>query len=113
MPNAPNFSLGPLVGSSCDTLTSTRGPNEIESPVFNLFYFSESESARVEASKLRGTKTKIYLTDISGRILFVDDGKTIAGYFSKNIPMENFAIGIYLVTIVTDKEKLSGKIVKE
>ena len=67
----------------------------------------------VNASKLKGTKVKIYLTDISGRILFVDEGKTNAGYFSKNIPMDNFAAGIYLVTIVTEKEKISGKIVKE
>ena len=113
MPNAPNFSLGPMVGSSCDTLTSTRGPDDIESPIFNLVYHSESESALLNVSKLKGTKAKIYLTDISGRILFVDEGKTIAGYFTKNISMDNFTTGIYLVTIVTEKEKVSGKIVKE
>ena len=83
------------------------------SPIFNLIYRSESESALLNVSKLKGNKVKLHLTDISGRILFVDEGKTIAGYFSKNIPMDNFAAGIYLVTIVTEKEKLSGKIVKE
>jgi hypothetical protein len=62
---------------------------------------------------LKGNKVKIYLTDISGRILFVDEGKTIAGYFTKNIPMDNFAAGIYLVTIVTEKDKISGKVVKD
>jgi hypothetical protein len=113
MPNAPNFSLGPMVGSSCDTLTSTRGPDDIESPIFNLVYHSESENALLNVSKLKGANVKIYLTDISGRILFVVGGKTIAGYFTKNILMENFAAGVYLVTIVTEKEKVSGKIVKE
>lgn len=111
-PNAPNFSLGPMVGSSCDTLTSTRGPDDIESPIFNLVYHSESESALLNVSKLKGTKAKIYLTDISGRILFVDEGKTNAGFFTKNISMDNFAAGIYLVTIVTEKEKVSEKFVK-
>jgi len=67
----------------------------------------------VNASTLKGTKVNIYLTDISGRILFVDEGKTNGGYFSKNIPIVIFASGIYLVTIVTEKEKLSGKIVKD
>ena len=73
---------------------------------------AEPESALLNVSKLKGTKAKIYLTDISGRILIVDEGKATAGYFTKNIPMDNFAAGIYLVTIVTEKEKLSGKIVR-
>ena len=97
MPNAPNFSLGPMVGSSCDTLTSARGPDDLESPVFNLVYHSELQSALLNVSKLIGANVKIYLTDISGRILFVEEGKTIAGYFTKNIPMDNFAAGIYLL----------------
>ena len=67
----------------------------------------------MNASRLKGSKVKIYLTDISGRILFVDNGNSTAGYFTKNLAMDNFAAGIYLVTIVTEKEKLSGKIVKQ
>ncbi|MBK6989144.1 MAG: T9SS type A sorting domain-containing protein [Bacteroidia bacterium] len=113
LPNNPNYDLGPLVGSLCDTINTVVEPIEISSPALNLSYQSAWQSVIVNASKLKGTKVKIYLTDISGRILFVDEGKTNAGYFSKNIPMDNFAAGIYLVTIVTEKEKISGKIVKE
>lgn len=113
MPNAPNFSLGPLTGSLCDTINTVVEQTEISSPALNLTYQSAWQSVIVNASRLKGVKAKIYLTDISGRILFADEGKTTAGYFSKNIPMENLAAGIYLVTIVTEKEKVSGKIVKE
>lgn len=112
LPNNPEYDLGPVVGSACDTINSVVEQTEIN-PALNLFYQSGWQSVIVNASRLKGAKVKIYLTDIAGRILFVDEGKTIAGYFSKNIPMENFAAGIYLVTIVTEKEKLSRKIVKE
>ena len=113
MPNAPNFSLGPLTGSLCDTINTVVEQTEISSPALNLTYQSAWQSVIVNASKLKGKNINVYLTDISGRILFVDEGKTIAGYFTKNIPMDNFTTGIYLVTIVTEKEKVSGKIVKE
>lgn len=113
LPNNPDYGLGPVVGSPCDTINTVVEPMEISSPALNLSYQSPGEIVIVQASKLKGTNVKIYLTDISGRILFVDQGKTTAGYFTKNIPMDNFAAGIYLVTIVTEKEKVSGKIVKE
>ena len=113
LPNNPNYDLVPLTGSLCDTINTVVEPTEISSPALNLSYQSAWQSVIVNASKLKGTKVKIYLTDNSGRILFVDEGKTIAGYFTKNISMDNFAAGIYLVTIVTEKEKVSGKVVKE
>jgi hypothetical protein len=113
LPNNPNYDLGPLTGSICDTINTVVEQTEISSPSLNLSYQSAWQSVIVNANKLKGARVKVYLTDISGRILFVDEGKTIAGYFTKNISMDNFAAGIYLVTIVTEKEKVSGKIVKE
>lgn len=113
LPNNPNYDLGPLTGSICDTINTVVEQTEISIPALNLSYQSAWQSVIANASRLKGAKVKIYLTDISGRILFVDEGKSIAGYFSKNIPMENFAAGVYLVTIVTEKEKISGKVVKE
>ena len=113
LPNNPNYDLGPLTGSICDTINTVVEQTEISNPALNLSYQSAWQSVIVNASRLKGTKIKIYLTDISGRVLFVDDGKAIAGYFTKYIPMDNFAAGVYLITIVTEKEKVSGKIVKE
>ena len=113
MPNAPNFSLGPVLGSMCDTINTVVEQTEINSPVLNLSYQAAWQSVIVNASRLKGSKVKIYLTDISGRILLVEEGKTTGGYFTKNISIDSFAAGVYIVTIVTEKEKLSGKIVKE
>ncbi len=113
LPNNPNYDLGPLTGSLCDTINTVIEPAEISNPALYLSYQSAWQSVIVNASKLKGNKVKIYLTDISGRILFVDEGKTIAGYFIKNIPMDNVVAGIYLVTIVTEKDKISGKVVKD
>ena len=70
------------------------------------------QNAFLQAYDLKGNHLKIILTDISGRILFVDDVIADAGNFSKNIPMDNLAAGIYLVTIVTEKENVSEKFVK-
>ena len=113
LPNNPNYDLGPLAGSLCDTINTVVEPIEISSPALNLSYQSAWQSVIVNASRLKGAKLKLYLTDISGRTLLVEDGKATGGYFTKNIPIDNFASGIYLVTIVTEKEKVSGKIVKE
>ena len=113
LPNNPNYDLGPLTGSLCDTINAVVEQTEINSPVLNLSYQSAWQIAIVNASRLKGSKVKIYLTDISGRILLVEEGKTTGGYFTKNISIDNFALGVYIVTIVTEKEKLSGKIVKE
>ncbi len=112
LPNNPNYDLEPLTGSLCDTINTVVEQPEITSPALNLSYQSAWQSVIVNANKLKGKNINVYLTDISGRILFVDEGKTIAGYFTKNISMDNFASGIYLVTIVTEKERISGKIIK-
>ncbi len=113
VPNHPNYTLGPVQNSTCDTITAIGELPQNLLPKLSVYYNSNLQNAFLQAYDIRGNHFKIILTDISGRILFVEDGKTIAGYFSKNIPMENLASGVYLVTIVTEKEKLSGKIVKE
>jgi hypothetical protein len=112
LPNNPNYDLVPLAGSICDTINTFIEHLVISLPGLNLSYQKAWQSIIVNASGLKGINVRIYLTDISGRILLIEEGKAIAGYFTKNLSMENFAAGIYLVTVVTEVEKLTGKIVK-
>lgn len=113
LPNNPNYDLGPLTGSLCDTIDTIIEQPEIIHCALNLSYQSAWQSVIVNANNLKGIKIEIYLSDISGRILLADEGKIISGCFTRNISMDNLAAGVYLVTIVTDKERLSGKIVKD
>ncbi|HRH66994.1 MAG TPA: T9SS type A sorting domain-containing protein [Bacteroidia bacterium] len=113
LPNNPTYDLGPLTGSLCDTINTIIEQPEIIHSALNLSYQSAWQSVIVNANNLKGIKIEIYLSDISGRILLADEGKIISGCFTRNISMDNLAVGVYLVTIVTDKEKLSGKIVKD
>ena len=113
VPNHPNYALGSVQSSTCDTLTTIGELAQNSFPKLSVYYNSNLQNAFLRVYDLKGIYFKLIFTDISGRILFVEEGKTITGYFTKNIPMDNFASGIYLVTIVTEKEKLSGKIVKE
>jgi hypothetical protein len=110
LPNNPNYDLGPLAGSVCDTIHTFIDQPVISTPSLNLLFQKAWQSIIVNAHKLRGTNVRIYLTDISGRILLIENGKALSGYFTKNISVENFAAGIYLVTVVTEREKLARKV---
>ncbi|MBK6397651.1 MAG: T9SS type A sorting domain-containing protein [Bacteroidetes bacterium] len=112
VPNHPNYGLGAFQSSVCDTITAIRELPQNSVPKLSVYYNSNLQNAFLQAYDLKGNHLKIILTDISGRILFVDDVIADAGNFSKNIPMDNLAAGIYLVTIVTEKENVSEKFVK-
>jgi hypothetical protein len=37
----------------------------------------------------------------------------LSGYLSKNIALHNRAAGIYFVTVVTERERLTGKVFRD
>ena len=47
------------------------------------------------------------------RIVFEKPAEVIAGgYYTTEINMENLAHGVYVVNLVTEHDKISGKVVK-
>ncbi len=113
LPNNPDYDLGSVSGSICDTLTSVEVVSAGPSASLSVYYHSDWQTAFVNASGLKGKNLKLILSDISGRILFTEDTESRTGYFTKDLSMSEYASGVYLVTIFTEREKLTKKVVVE
>ena len=59
---------------------------------------------------LKGRKVLLSITDLLSHKLIVESENISNGYFTKSIPVANLSKGIYLITIETEKERLSRKI---
>jgi len=78
-----------------------------------LFYSPSWQTLFVNASGLKGKNLLLTVTDLSGRIIYSDKSETQNAYFTKDLMMNDFASGLYLITVSTEKEKLTGKVMKE
>ena len=114
LPNNPNYELGAWVGSPCDTL-SVGVENLQPQPIgfFQAWYNHEWDMVHVNASGLKGSKGSLRLVDMDGRVVYEKNIAVIpGGYVATEIPVNNFASGIYIVSLVTEKETLSYKVGK-
>ncbi|MEO0312129.1 MAG: hypothetical protein RIQ89_1786 [Bacteroidota bacterium] len=113
-PNNPDYELGPVVGSVCDSLHVGISPTTLKSEaVLHTYYHSGWQMAFVNASGLQGRKFLLTITDVTGRIVYKEESQITNGYFTSDIRCENFASGVYIVSLSTEKEKLSRKFVRE
>ncbi len=46
-------------------------------------------------------------------LVFKEQGNISSGYFTKDLNMQGFATGVYVVSLVTEKEVLNKKFVRE
>jgi hypothetical protein len=112
LPHNPNYEMGRLVGSPCDTLTVGIAENSVKEEVFfQAWYNHEWNMIHVNAAQLKGKKGVLRLFDMEGRIVFEKPAEVIAGgYFTTEINMSGLANGVYMVNLVTEQEKISGKV---
>ncbi|CAN5379499.1 hypothetical protein BH11BAC2_BH11BAC2_18500 [soil metagenome] len=110
LPNNADFELGPLVGSPCDTITAIKEiANE---PVFFQAWFKNDWSTLfVNAKQIKGNNALVRIFDSTGRLIKEQKGQVYSGYFAADVVLENLARGVYLVQLVTEKEKLSTKFI--
>ena len=116
LPNNPDYELGAWVGSPCDTLTTNLTPNpspEARGAWMQAWYNHEWNMIHVNAAQLKGKKGMLRLFDMEGRIVFEKPAEVIAGgYYTTEINMENLASGVYVVNLMTEHDKISGKVGK-
>ena len=114
LPNNPNYELGKLVGSPCDTL-GTVGINEVLGGKQNLFvyYDTDWQKAFINAKGLTGKNYNLMVYDITGKAILTLSGSLTSEFYTYSMPMESFASGLYVISLVTEREKLTSKIVKE
>ncbi len=112
LPNNPNYELGPLVGSVCDTLTV--GIAEIANYKNNItvYYDAGWQMAFVNAKGLKGKNYTFQLYNLNGQLILQEQGKLNSEYFTKDLSLVSNASGIYLVRLVTEREVLTSKFFK-
>ncbi|MBL0050572.1 MAG: T9SS type A sorting domain-containing protein [Bacteroidetes bacterium] len=121
LPNNPDYDLGPLVGSPCDTLSVnlTPGPSPVGEGSLFLTYISAWEKLFINASGLRGKQLTATIYDATGKEKLAR-GKppggglgVFGGHFTLDVDCTGWPSGLYVVHLQTEKEVLSKKFVKE
>jgi len=115
MPNNPNFDLGPLAGSPCDSLIYPNSINEAAgtNTSLNIFYHPGWQTAFINAHGLIGKKYSLYIINIEGKEIFYEDGFLNSGFFTKDFHCEALIDGMYIVLLETENNRLVKRFVKE
>ncbi|MBL7925234.1 MAG: hypothetical protein JNL88_13620 [Bacteroidia bacterium] len=114
LPNNPDYELGAWVGSPCDTL-SVGLPSQaaVEASFFQAWYNREWDLVHVNATGLKGRTGRLRLFDLEGRLVYEKKIEVIpGGYVTTEIGMQGLANGLYIVSLVTEKEIVSAKVKK-
>jgi hypothetical protein len=115
LPNNPEYDMIAMGGSICDTLGL---PNNLqdninqETPQLKIFYYPDWQIIFINASSLHGKYFNVRLFDIAGKLIYEESGQLSSAYFTKDVPL-GITKGLYLVSLETDKEILSGKFLVE
>jgi hypothetical protein len=112
LPNNPNYELGPLVGSPCDTLTVGITETIGYKNNITVYYDVNWQTAFVNAKGLRGKKFSFELYNINGQLIQQQQGVLDSEYYTNNLSMVGFAEGLYVIRLKTDKEVLTSKFIK-
>ena len=112
LPNNPNYSLGPLTGSPCDTLYVAT--EEVEksakcsispNPATHLVYFN--------ARHIKGKNGTLQIINVMGEKVFEKALPVYGGYATLAINVSSYPSGIYFVSFQMEKEVLSTKFIKQ
>jgi len=111
LPNNPDYDLPALAGSPCDTLVSINEPATTNTNAsLHVYYAPDWEKAFINADKLKGKQYSLRMIDILGKEVYSESGTLNSPYFTRDLNCASFAIGIYLITFETEREKLVKKI---
>jgi hypothetical protein len=113
LPNNPDYDLPALVGSPCDTLVSQ---NELAGAAavgsLHVYYHTAWEKAFINASNLKGKTGKLVVYDMQGKVIHSEPLQLQNGYYTRDLSMAVYAEGAYLITIQTEMERLTKKMMK-
>jgi Secretion system C-terminal sorting domain len=111
LPNNPDYDLPAVTGSPCDTLVSQ---NELAGTAavgsLHVYYHGVWEKAFINASNLKGKTGKLLVYDLQGKVIHSEPLRIQNGYYTRDLAMAGFANGMYLITIQTEKERLTKKV---
>ncbi|MEI2759847.1 MAG: T9SS type A sorting domain-containing protein [Bacteroidia bacterium] len=122
LPNNPNYELGAIAGSACDTLTGI-APLATSAKGAELFvtYIASWQKLFVNAQHLKGKSITLTIYDVTGNLIYNTArrlspsgvGGSAGGYFTQDINCSALAKGMYIVSLQTEKERLVKKFIVE
>jgi hypothetical protein len=104
LPNYPNYRLGPLPGSACDSLTGIN--NEASTIIFQVYPNPVTDHFTISYSLPSNEKGSLYLTNSLGQVILTEPLSPFTT--STVIDISNIATGIYNCIIHT-KHSLNQK----
>jgi hypothetical protein len=114
LPNNPNYELGPLAGSVCDTLiTSVSQVPVFEPAQLKLFFHTGWRQLFVNGQQLKGKQGSLSLYSVTGQLLRREEISIQPPYYTRQWDLTGTAAGLYIVVLETEKERVSGRVVVE
>ncbi len=113
LPNNPNYGLGKLAGSVCDTIPTnlSPGPSPQERGVLNLYYEASWQKLFVNGHHLKGKNCLLQVYDVGGKLVYSNQKITTPPYYTHDVNCRSLGKGMYVVTLQTDKEKLQNRFI--
>jgi Secretion system C-terminal sorting domain len=111
-PNLPNYELGPLSGSNCDTLiTSNLSVTQI---AFSHTVYPNPCTDKFQLS-ITGiiTKTEVIIYNEMGEVITQSTLQPVNGFIHGFFNLQNESVGVYLLNAHTDRGNITEKILKE
>ncbi|MDQ3051938.1 MAG: T9SS type A sorting domain-containing protein [Bacteroidota bacterium] len=111
LPNNPDYDLSALNGSPCDSLSSISETNAFSEAELFIYYTSDLQTAFINANRLKGKNYYLEVFDLLGKSIIKESGNIFPPHFTKNLNCSSFSNGMYIVNLVTDKERLVKRFV--
>lgn len=111
IPNMPNYELGPLVGSPCDTLTGVAEIHSGESGI-SIYPNPTAGSFSIQLTSGASGKVSFELLDLLGRKVYEQEINNHSTTQIISLPV-GIANGVHVCRVVTDVKVYSEKLVVE
>ena len=111
LPNIPNFTLGPLAGSICDTL-HTASAQQLFGVEVTAHPNPFGNELRVEATGI-STKALLEVRDVLGKIHINAELSPINQTVRHTFDASLFPPGVYIVTLTVNGDRITRKVVKQ
>ena len=113
LPNNPDYEMGPVVGSVCDSLHLDVAQVNTTSAKLLIGPNPASRIMWINASVLKGRKGQLKLFNSIGELVYSKQLSIFnGGYATEEVDVSLFQNGLYFVKCETEKEVLSVKFVK-
>jgi hypothetical protein len=114
LPNNPDYDLGSLIGSPCDTLVGiNEAPSANTAAEMFVYYAPGWQTTFINAQQVAGSRYNLEVFDMMGKSVFRESGKLNPPYFTKNLNCSSFASGVYTVVLVTERERMIKRFMVE